>query len=35
MKEFIENYVKENMQAELSTEMKRVDDLAKLVIGFS
>ena len=35
MKEFIESYVKENMQKELSIEMKRADDLAKLVIGFS
>ena len=31
----IDNYVKENMQDEMAAEMKRANDVAKLVIGFS
>ena len=35
MQEFVESYVKENLQGELASEMKRADDLAKLVMDFS
>ena len=35
MQEFVEGYVKENLQGELASEMKRADDLAKLVVDFS